>query len=108
MVAETTLDPLSGAGASGRATVREDGGTRVLEVALQAPPLADAYYEVWLMETNAQLMVPVGVLHAGDTALPLPDRLDLAAHPLVDVSVEPLDGHPEHSGLSVARGQLPG
>jgi anti-sigma-K factor RskA len=108
VVAETALDPLSGNDASGSATVRAEGGSRVLAVDLQAPALEDAYYEVWLMESNAQLMVPVGVLHAGDTVLPLPDGLDLRAYPLVDVSVEPLDGVPTHSGLSVARGQLAG
>jgi hypothetical protein len=106
VVAETALAPLLGNPASGSATVRENGGTRVLEVALDAPRLDDAYYEVWLMENDAQLMVPVGVLHAGDTELPLPDGLDLAAYPVVDVSVEPLDGQPTHSGDSVARGKL--
>jgi hypothetical protein len=106
VVAQTALDPLLGADASGRATVRQADGSWVLEVDLQAPPLDDGYYEVWLMETGAQLMVPVGVLRTGDTELPLPDGLDLAAYPLVDVSVEPLDGEPAHSGISVARGQL--
>jgi hypothetical protein len=106
VVAQTALDPYLGADASGLATVRQTDGTWVLQVDLQAPPLDDAYYEVWLMETGAQLMVPVGVLHSGDTELPLPDGLDLSAYPLVDVSVEPLDGRPAHSGLSVARGEL--
>jgi hypothetical protein len=106
VVAQTALDPLSGAPASGRATVREEGSTRVLQIDLRAPVPRDGYYEVWLMETGAQLMVPVGVLHTGDTTLPLPDGLDLTAYPLVDVSVEPLDGNPAHSGDSVARGQL--
>jgi anti-sigma-K factor RskA len=86
--------------------VREDGGTRVLRVDLDAPRLDEAYYEVWLMETDGQRMVPVGVLHTGDTELPLPAGLDLAAYPVVDVSVEPQDGQPTHSGISVARGRL--
>jgi hypothetical protein len=108
VVAHTALHPMFRAGASGSATVREDGTTRVLEVDLRAPVLEEGYYEVWLMETGAQLMVPVGVLHPGDTDLPLPDGLDLAAYPLVDVSIEPLDGDPAHSGRSVVRGRLPG
>jgi hypothetical protein len=58
------------------------------------------------MQPDAVRMVPVGVVHRGDTVLPLPDGLDLGAYPVVDVSVEPLDGNPAHSGLSVARGQL--
>jgi hypothetical protein len=51
-------------------------------------------------------MVPVGVVRSGDTVLPLPDDLDLTTYPVVDVSVEPMDGDPAHSGLSVARGSL--
>ena len=108
VVAQTALDPLLGNRASGSATVRENRGGRVLQVDLTAPRLEDGYYEVWLMETGAQLTVPVGVLHTGDTELPLPDGLDLAAYPLVDVSVEPLDGQPTHSGISVVRGRLSG
>jgi hypothetical protein len=108
VLAHTTLNPVVDAGASGSARVRGDGTSRVLVVDLRAPMLAEGYYEVWLMEAGAQRMVPVGVLHTGETDLPLPDDLDLAAYPLVDVSIEPPDGNPAHSGRSVVRGQLPG
>jgi anti-sigma-K factor RskA len=107
VVAATALDPLAAEDASGRAEVRERGGVRSLEVALDAPALAEGYYEVWLLQPDAVRMVPVGVVSAGDTVLPLPEGLDLGAYPVVDVSVEPIDGDPTHSGVSVARGQLP-
>ena len=42
----------------------------------------------------------------GTTVLDLPEGIDLAEHPIVDVSVEPLDGDPTNSGVSVARGVL--
>jgi hypothetical protein len=106
VVAETALSPLAADDASGRAEVRQRDGLRSLQVDLKAPPLRDGYYEVWVMQPDAVRMVPVGVVHRGDTVLPLPDGLDLGAYPLVDISVEPLDGNPAHSGLSVARGQL--
>jgi hypothetical protein len=106
VVAETTLDPLADDDASGRAEVRERDGLRSLQVDLDAPALADGYYEVWVMQPDAVRMVPVGVVHRGDTVLPLPAGLDLGSYPVVDVSVEPLDGNPAHSGLSVARGSL--
>jgi Anti-sigma-K factor rskA len=106
VVAETTLSPLATDDASGRAEVRQRDGLRSLQVDLKAPPLPEGYYEVWVMQPDAVRMVPVGVVHRGDTVLPLPDGLDLGAYPVVDVSVEPLDGNPAHSGLSVARGQL--
>ncbi|MDP5185413.1 anti-sigma factor [Blastococcus sp. BMG 814] len=101
------LEPLDGEPASGRAevVVRADG-SRALEVDLDAPAVEDAYYEVWLIEPGIVEMVPLGVLRPGTQTLELPTGLDLAAYPIVDVSVEPLDGDPAHSGVSVARGQL--
>ena len=100
------LDPLDDQGSTGRAEVRQDDTGRVLTVDLDAPELDDAYYEVWLLQSDAQRMVQVGVVRQGATELPLPDGVDLGAYPLVDVSVEPLDGVPTHSGVSVARGEL--
>jgi hypothetical protein len=106
VVAQAALDPLAAENASGRAEVREAGGVRSIEVDLDAPALTEGYYEVWLLQPDAVRMVPVGVVHRGATVLSLPDGIDLAAYPLVDVSVEPLDGDPTHSGISVARGSL--
>ena len=106
VVAQTVLDPLAAENASGRAEVLEDGGVRSLQVDLDAPELTEGYYEVWLLQPDAVRMVPVGVVHRGATVLTLPAGIDLTAYPLVDVSVEPLDGDPTHSGISVARGQL--
>lgn len=106
VVAATALAPLAPEDASGRAEVWDRDGQRSLEVDLDAPALAEGYYEVWLLQPDAVRMVPVGVVSAGDTVLPLPEGLDLSAYPVVDVSVEPIDGDPTHSGVSVARGQL--
>ena len=51
-------------------------------------------------------MVAVGALHDGTTTLPLPAGLSLDTYPVVDVSVQQLDGNPAHSDHSVARGRL--
>ncbi|MCF6746638.1 anti-sigma factor [Blastococcus sp. KM273128] len=101
------LEPLDGEPASGRAevVVRPDG-SRALEVDLDAPAVEDAYYEIWLIEPGVVDMVPLGVVRPGTQTFELPTGLDLAAYPIVDVSVEPLDGDPTHSGVSVARGQI--
>ena len=106
VVAGATLDPLDDDGSSGRAEVRERDGVRSLEVDLDAPSLGEGYYEVWLLRPDVTGLVPLGVVHQGTNVVPLPDGLDLGAYPVVDVSVEPLDGDPEHSGVSVARGSL--
>jgi hypothetical protein len=106
-VAAAELGPLENADASGSARVveREDG-TRVLELDLQAPALEDAYYEVWLLRPDVSGLVPVGTTHAGSSQFEIPAGLDLGQYPVVDVSVEPLDGDPAHSGDSVVRGVL--
>jgi anti-sigma factor RsiW len=106
-LASAALDPLENADASGSARVVErDDGTRVLEVELRAPQLDDAYYEVWLLEPDVSGLVPLGTTQAGTTVFEIPAGLDLDEFPVVDVSVEPLDGDPAHSGDSVVRGVL--
>jgi hypothetical protein len=107
-VAAAALDPLQDSGASGQARVIErDDGLRVLEVDLTAPGLQDGFYEVWLIDEAVEDMVSVGIVQGGrQVTLPLPAGLDLGQYPVVDVSVEPLDGDPTHSGDSVARGLL--
>jgi anti-sigma factor RsiW len=106
-VASAELDPLEDADASGSARVVErDDGTRVLEVDLRAPQLDEAYYEVWLLEPDVSGLVPLGTTQAGTTVFEIPAGLDLGEFPVVDVSVEPLDGDPAHSGDSVVRGVL--
>ncbi len=62
---------------------------------------------MWLLDEAVARLVPVGVVQGGDdTTLELPAGVDLGEYPVVDVSVEPLDGGPSHSGVSVVRGVL--
>jgi hypothetical protein len=105
-IAAVELDPIEDADASGTASLIERDGDRVLQVDLDAPDLEDGYYELWLLDRDVQGMVPVGVVHSGRNDVVLPSGLDLGEFPLVDVSVEPLDGNPAHSGVSVVRGEL--
>ena len=106
-VTAVALDPLADNDASGQAeVVVRDDGTRVVEVDLDAPALDDGYYELWLIDREVAGMVPLGVVSPGSQTFELPADLDLGQFPLVDVSVEPLDGDPTHSGVSVARGEL--
>jgi anti-sigma factor RsiW len=106
-VTSVALDPLADNDASGRAEVIvRDDGSRVVEVELDAPALDAEYYELWLIDREVVGMVPLGVVRPGTQTVELPADLDLGQFPLVDVSVEPLDGDPTHSGVSVARGEL--
>jgi hypothetical protein len=106
-VVAVALDPLADNNASGRAEVIvRDDGSRVVQVDLDAPALDDGYYEVWLIDSQVVGMVPLGVVLPGTQEFELPADLDIEQFPIVDVSVEPLDGVPTHSGVSVARGEL--
>jgi hypothetical protein len=106
-VTAVDLAPLAEADASGRAEVLvRDDGTRVLQIELDAPARDDSYYEVWAIARDMGGMFPLGVVRPGSQTVELPAGLDLGEFPLVDVSVEPLDGDPAHSGVSVARGEL--
>jgi hypothetical protein len=105
-VVAADLEPLDERGASGDAAVLASQDGDRLRVELDAPDTDDGYYEVWLLEPAAQRMVQVGVVRGGTTTLALPEGIDLAEYPIVDVSLEPLDGDPTHSGDSVARGEL--
>jgi anti-sigma-K factor RskA len=107
-VAAAGLEPLDDSGATGEARVVERGdGTRVLEVDLSATDPQDGFYEVWLLDEAVEDLVSLGVVRGGgEVALTLPTGVDLGEYPIVDVSVEPLDGDPGHSGVSVARGTL--
>jgi Anti-sigma-K factor rskA len=106
-VTSVALDPLADNDASGTAeVVVRDDGSRVVEVDLDAPALDEGYYELWLIDREVVGMVPLGVVAPGSQTVELPADLDLGQFPLVDVSVEPVDGDPTHSGVSVARGEL--
>jgi hypothetical protein len=86
--------------------VERADGTRVLEVDLTAATPSEGYYEAWLLDESVSGLIPLGVVRAGTEEFELPAGLDLGEYPVVDVSVEPLDGDPAHSGVSVARGLL--
>jgi hypothetical protein len=93
-------------GASGKADVVETKSGRELDLDVTDLARPDGFYQVWLIDRSVTRMVPVGVLNGDVGRWSLPDDMDLADYPLVDVSIEPLDGNPAHSGKSVLRGTL--
>jgi Anti-sigma-K factor rskA len=64
------------------------------------------FFEVWLLAPDAKKMVSLGNLLGNRTTFTLPAGLDVADYPVVDISIEPYDGNPTHSGDSIVRGQL--
>lgn len=81
-------------------------GTQVLVVTTDARDVEDAYLEVWLIDEAIDGMVSLGHLTDGIGEFVLPAGFDVTNFPIVDISVEPLDGVPTHSGDSVTRGVL--
>lgn len=96
----------TGAGGSARLLASE-GTARDLELrltGLETPD--DGYLEAWLIDPEQGAVVSLGTvdLQAEDIRFTVPEGLDPVAYSVVDVSVEPYDGDPTHSGASLVRG----
>lgn len=107
-VAAATLDAFPAhPDASGEAVVVElPDGERQLEVHLSASDGSQGYREVWLITADASALVSLGVLQGSDGVFTVPADVDLEDFVLVDISLEPEDGDPTHSGDSIVRGEL--
>jgi hypothetical protein len=107
VVAQAALEPLPGQAATGEARVEEAAdGERVLVVTLDGDGGDDGYHEVWLIDRGVTRLVSLGVLTGAEGRFTVPPGLDLGEFPVVDVSDEPYDGDPSHSGDSIIRGVL--
>lgn len=105
-IASVALAPLPGADAEPVvAMLREGSGTRTVEVDLSGLPEPDGFHEVWLLAPDVSALVSLGPARP-DGVYVIPDGIDLVDLPVVDVSVEPDDGDPTHSGQSVLRGEV--
>lgn len=93
-------------GAAGAAQVNElPDGERTVTVSLDAAA-GEGFREVWLITADASALVSLGELEGSEGTFVVPDDIDLRDYVLVDVSQEPLDGDPAHSGDSIVRGEL--
>lgn len=104
VVASSALDLLPGDGEGHAELVEVDGRLR-LRVDLAGVEPDDGFLEVWLIDPEVTQLVSLGPVRE-DGLYDLPPTIDPKAFPIVDVSIEPLDGDPTHSGNSVLRGQL--
>jgi hypothetical protein len=95
-----------GSASRARATlVEEADGRFALDVDVSGLPATDGFLELWIIDTDVKGMYSLGPLH-GSGRYELPEHVDPAKFPIVDVSIEPVDGVPQHSGKSILRGQL--
>jgi hypothetical protein len=107
VIAQAQLDPLPGWQATGTAVVEEsaDGSRKVL-VDVADSVASAGLREVWLLTADASGLVSVGLLDGASGRFSIPAGIDLTEYPVVDVSAEPEDGNPAHSGDSIVRGTL--
>jgi hypothetical protein len=97
------LSPL-GASSSGNAEIIRDGNSYRLHLNVsRVPQQPTSYIEVWLIDSQVKGMISLGPFH-GDGDYVIPSGVDPAKFPIVDVSIEPSDGVPTHSGVSIVRG----
>jgi len=110
VLATATLDAFpEWPGATGNAVLEKRAdGARVIQVSFDAPGLQDGYREVWLITSDATQLVSLGVVRGTSGTFTVPDGVDISQYDLVDISDEPYDGDPTHSGNSIVRGQLVG
>lgn len=108
LIATATLEPFPDhPDAAGSAEVDEDrSGDRTLRVTVDGTTDSDEYREVWLIRGDGTALISLGVLDAGTGSFTIPANVDLTEYDLVDVSFEPVDGDPAHSGNSIVRGPL--
>lgn len=108
ILASADLVRLSDQLPTGDAEVLRAGTGRELELDVFGLPEVEGVYEVWLQDPSGERSVSLGLLDDTRERLPLPAGIDVSEYPVVDVSIEAVDGDPAHSGTSVVRGTLTG
>lgn len=107
IVSSTDLRRLSDGQQIGDAEILRAGSGRLLELdVLGLPATSGGFYQVWLLDRSGQRLVAVGLLDGTKARFTVPPDLDVTDYSVVDVSLEPNDGNPAHSGVSVVRGTL--
>jgi hypothetical protein len=104
-LASFDLDALAPGVAATTATLTQVGTDRAVLVDLARLPTIDGFHEVWLLSADATRLVSLGPVRTDGTYI-VPANVDLIELPVLDVSAEPSDGDPGHSGDSLLRGQV--
>jgi hypothetical protein len=105
VVAEAELEPFPNWQASGSARIEEDtSGAQHVVVDVSAPD--GGLREVWLLDPETSGLISLGLLSGPTGTFSLPADVDLDRYSVVDISQEPDDGNPAHSGDSIVRGEL--
>ncbi len=106
VLATAELEPLV-EGFGGIAFFENAGDELDLRLELDGlPPGDDGFYELWIIkDLETGEMQSLGPI-SGSGVVAWPDGFDPNDYSVVDISIEPRDGVPTHSGASVLRGEL--
>lgn len=109
-VAQATLsgsDLQPGSAGSGSAELVQRGDDWEVQIDAEGLPALDdgMYYEAWLLSAGGDEVQSLGTIDSTGT-FQVPPGLAIDDYPLVDISIEPIDGDPGHSSESVLRGRL--
>ncbi len=91
--------------ATGTASLDESDARATVRVSGLPPSAPTSYYELWLMD-GPERLVSLGsfrVPASGDATVSVPLPVDARLFHFIDISLEPIDGGPEHSGVSLLR-----
>lgn len=107
---QTSLSPVGelDPAATGQATVKQGGQVIRLKISGLAVNSENDFYEAWLMDPKDGF-ISLGTFRVGDdgsATLDLPVAVSTSRFPVVDISLQPTNGKPTHSGVSVLRGTL--
>ena len=107
-VADVALATLDTGQERGIARLDRHEGQLDLRVDVEPLDAADGYLEVWLINSDLERMISLGVLPSEASERSFPASADLIArgYVIVDISKEAFDDQPTHSGESLLRGRL--
>ncbi|MGW5854141.1 MULTISPECIES: hypothetical protein [Micrococcus] len=103
VMASVTTD---GSAARAEMTRAADGEMHLAVHVPQVPAPEDGYLEVWIRDEAATRMISLGTVTRQDSVLTVPEGVDLASYPMLDVSHEHFDGDPSHSTISLWVGEM--
>jgi hypothetical protein len=107
VVAAATLTALDSDADRGEASAVRSEDTFAIRVSATELGDGPGVHEVWLINVDGVRMISIGLLASGDEGeFAVPMELIDEGYRIVDISVEPDDGDPTHSGVSLARGEL--
>lgn len=107
VVAATALTALDSDAERGEARAVQTDDTFTIRVSASELGDEPGVREVWLINVDGERMVSIGLLASGDEGeFAVPMELIDEGYRIVDISIEPDDGDPTHSGVSIARGEL--